>query len=102
MDFYFDTPERLSRKRYWWLAAIGALIGLTVAGGIYAMLAGGAGRIGGSFDTRESSDHARRLELSTEASRASAEHDADRVACTRSDKKRACNAAAKQRNAAGL
>jgi hypothetical protein len=103
METYLDIPESRSLSRYAWHGAIGGAIGLLAAGGIYAAAAGGVAMIGGSFHTQESSAHARSLEFSTEASRASAEHDADRVACARlSEKRRACNAAAKQRNAAGL
>jgi hypothetical protein len=103
MNFYPATAPSPSRKRYARHVVVGGLIGLMIAGAIYAAAASGAAMIGDSFHGRESSAHARSLEFSTEAARGSAEHLADRIECSRLiDKRRACNAAAKQRNAAGL
>ena len=101
METCLHGPESRSRNRHAGYGAIGGLIGLMAAGGIYAAASGGVALIGGSFHAGESRAHARSLQFSTEAARSSAEHDADRLACSRlSEKKRACNAAAKQRNAA--
>ena len=103
MDTDLDLPQSRSRKSFAWQVALGGFVGLMAAGGIYAAAAGSVAMIGESFHAGESSAHARSVVFSTEATRASAEHDADRVACARlADKKRACNARAKQRNAAGL
>jgi len=73
-------------------------------GGLYAAAASGATTLGSVFTSTESRAHARSVEFSIEANRASSEHDADRASCTRlaGEMRKACYAAAKFRNARGL
>jgi hypothetical protein len=68
---------------------------------IYGAAAAGATSLGESFNTVETKAHTRSVQFSLQATRASAEHAADRVKCVRLAvaKRKACNAEAKMRNA---
>lgn len=79
----------------------GALVALATAAIVHGVASSGASSLGATFNSVESDAHARSREFSTEASRASAEHDADREKCARlaERKRKACYAAAKFRNA---
>jgi len=79
----------------------GALIALAATAIIHGAASSGASSLGASFNSVETDAHSRSLEFSTEAARASAEHEADREKCARlaERKRKACYAAAKFRNA---
>lgn len=80
------------------------LITAAAMGGIYAAAASSAVSIVASFDPVETRAHARSIEFSTQAARAAAQHNTDLAKCQRfaGQKRKACNAAAKFRNARGL
>lgn len=84
--------------------AAGGVIAAATMGGIYAAAAGGATTLAATFNTRESSWHTRSIQFSREAGRVADEHEADRTRCQRlaGEKRNACHAAARLRNAQTL
>ncbi len=83
---------------------VGALTASAAIAGIYAVAATSAAAIAAGFNPIETQAYTRSVAFSAQAARASAEHDTDRAKCTRlaASKLKACNAAAKFRNARGL
>ncbi len=84
---------------------VGALIGLGLAGGIYAAAAGAASTIAGSFVTAETVSHRRNVDFSVSSDLATAQYARARVLCDTVAAKatrKVCHAEAKLKNTGEL